>query len=260
MSFRESLPVAVQLYSLRELPGSFDETLSQVSKVGFTAVETVYRTDLPASEMLDLLEKHRLRVISAHVPLGVVEEDLDAVISFNQYIGNSVLVVPALPQELREGKTVEEWQAVGRRLNEIGRRCREAGFLFGYHNHAFEMPVIEGRHALDWLLQSAKQENLFWEPDLAWIVAGGADPLALLERYVGRCPRVHVKDRAPEGQNEEEGGWADVGYGMLDWDTLLPAAKRAGAEWYIVEHDKPSQPVESIRRSLEFLRSKVELL
>ncbi len=92
-------------------------------------------------------------------------------------------------------------------------------------------------------------EHLQWEPDLAWIVRGEADALALLQRYAGRCPCIHVKDLAPEGQNEDEMGFADVGYGTLNWETLLPATQAAGAEWYIVEHDLPKEPIKTIQRS-----------
>jgi sugar phosphate isomerase/epimerase len=149
---------------------------------------------------------------------------------------------------------------VGRLLNLLGSRYRDAGLRLGYHNHAFEMATVDGKLALDWMLESTDPENLFFEPDLAWIVRGGVNPLELLERYQGRCRRIHVKDIAPAGQNEDEDGWADVGYGILDWEQLLPAAKATGAEWYIVEHDNPRDPVKSICRSMEFLRSRADLL
>ena len=45
----------------------------------------------------------------------------------------------------------------------------------------------------------------------------------------------------------------DVGHGILDWSALLPAAKAAGGEWYIVEHDLPKDAFAMARRSYEFL-------
>jgi len=88
---------------------------------------------------------------------------------------------------------------------------------------------------------------------LAWVQRGGQDGVQLLQKYAGRCPRIHCKDVAAEGQNEDQMGFADVGYGMLDWATLLPAARAAGGEWYIVEHDLPAEPLASVRRSFDFL-------
>ena len=120
------------------------------------------------------------------------------------------------------------------------------------------MAVYDGARAIDWLLDSADPENLFWEPDLAWISDGGVDPLEMVERYAGRCPRIHAKDLARPGENEDQMGLADVGYGTLDWEALLPACRAAGAECYIVEHDLPKDPVASVRRSREFLEGRAQ--
>lgn len=257
---KQNLPIAVQLYSLRELPDSFDEMLAKVADAGYTAVETLHDHGLSAEEMLETLNRHNLRAVATHVQLAALQENLDAVIAFHKQIGNSHLILPVPPQAVRQSKDAEAWRQLGRTLNELGARCLDADMQLGYHSHAFEMAVLDGKRAIDWLLGNAELKNLFWEPDLAWIAHGGADPVALLERYAGRCPRVHVKDLAPAGENTDQMGLADVGHGTLDWETILPAAKRAGAEWYIVEHDKPKDPITSVRRSLEFLQSKAELL
>ena len=97
-------------------------------------------------------------------------------------------------------------------------------------------------------------ENLGFEPDLAWVAAGEVDPIALLARYGARCPRIHLKDLARPGESDNERNVTDVGYGTLDWTQLLPAAQQTGAEWFIVEHDLPVDPVASVRRSFDFLQ------
>ena len=63
--------------------------------------------------------------------------------------------------------------------------------------------------------------------------------------------RVHVKDIAPAGENEDEDGWADVGHGMLDWARALAALGRgAGARSVVVEHDKPTDAARFARAQL----------
>jgi sugar phosphate isomerase/epimerase len=94
---------------------------------------------------------------------------------------------------------------------------------------------------------------LTWQVDAAWLVRGGADPLAWLARYTGRVTSVHVKDLAPAGENADEDGWAAVGAGVMDWPALWQAARRAGAKWMVVEHDKPRDPAASIRASREYI-------
>lgn len=246
-----ALPLAVQLYTLRNLPDPIDVVLGQVAAAGYRGVETVSDHGLSAEALRDLLAKHNLQVVSAHVSLPKLESDFNGVLAFNRTIGNLTLVIPALPQELRSSNA-EGWRQVGRRLEELAERVFDEGMHLLYHNHAWEMEPMEGKTALDWLLEAAP--HLEWEPDLAWIVRGAADPLSLLDRYTGRCPRIHVKDLAPEGQGEEEKGFADVGYGTLDWAALLPAAKAAGGEWFIVEHDWPQDPIRTIQRSHDFLQ------
>ncbi len=248
-----NLPVAVQLYSLRMLPDPLDEVLGHVAAAGYRGVETIGDHGLRAKELQALLDKHELHAISTHVALAALEKDLDGIIAFNQEIGNQVITIPFLAPELRPADE-KGWAELGERFGKLGKHIAEAGMRLLYHNHAFEMEKTNGKLMIEWMLDSTDPAYLQWEPDLAWVVRGGADPVALLEKYAGRCPRVHVKDLAPEGTNEEEKGFADVGYGTLDWATLLPAARAAGAEWYIVEHDLPRDPLRTIRRSYDYLK------
>jgi len=253
---KTSTPIAVQLYSLRHLELPFEEILGHVSRIGYHGVETLADHGIPASEMNELLDRYNLKVSSTHVGLPALEENLDHFVTFNKAVGNDVLVVPFLPEEMR-GAGAAGWQAVGNRLGEMARRCADAGMRLGYHNHSFEMEEFEGQLAIDWLLAASQADNVFWETDLAWIQAGEVDPATMLGNYTGRCPLIHAKDLAPAGENQDQMGLADVGYGVLDWETLLPAAQAAGAEWFIVEHDLPKDPLASIERSFDFLAARL---
>ncbi len=247
-------PLAVQLYSLRQMNEPFDQVLANVAAIGYRAVETIGDHGLSADELGALLNKHELQVISTHVKLVELEEQLDEIVAFNQAIGNRTLVISSLPMALRPTNAAG-WVAVGRRLNKLGARCQANGMRLLYHNHEFEMVLCDGRPAIEWMFDHADSSNLGWEPDLAWVAAGRADPLILLETFAGRCPRVHLKDLARPGESDNERGIADVGFGTLDWDRLLPLARESGAEWFIVEHDLPVDPLASIQRSYAFLQT-----
>lgn len=256
---KNTLPLAVQLYSLRNMPESLDERLAKVAELGYRGVETIGTHDLSAAELGDLLEKHGLQAVSSHVSLAALTTDLNGIIRFNQTIGNNTLTISSLPEAERPGDAVG-WQAVGKRLGELGAQIAAADMRLLYHNHAFEMERYDGRRAIEWMLESTEPANLGWEPDLAWIVRGEADPVALLREFAGRCPMIHVKDLHPAGEGEDEKGFADVGHGTLDWAKLLPAAKAAGAEWYIVEHDLPRDPIRTIHRSIITLQGMADRL
>jgi sugar phosphate isomerase/epimerase len=64
-----------------------------------------------------------------------------------------------------------------------------------------------------------------------------------------------VKDIAPDGQNADQDGWADVGAGVMDWRDLWRACRGFGAQWMVVEHDKPADPAQTARASFAFLRN-----
>jgi len=250
--------IALQLYSLRHLSDKFDEIAAAAAQAGFEGVELIPLPDRSGEEAKAILDEHGLQPVSAHVTYEELAEDFASTVAFQQAAGNDYLVLPGPAQEVRAAESGESWRAFGRTLNELGRRCREEGVRLGYHNHAFEMAVYEGARAIDWLLENADPENVLWQPDLAWIRDGGVDPQEMVEKYAGRCPLIHAKDLAPAGENEDQMGLADVGYGTLDWEAILPACRAAGAECYVVEHDLPKDPVASVRRSREFLESRVQ--
>jgi sugar phosphate isomerase/epimerase len=67
---------------------------------------------------------------------------------------------------------------------------------------------------------------------------------------------VHVKDwtKGPDGKmDEKDGAMADVGSGAIDWKRLFAESKKAGIEHYFVENDKPTSPIEDLRKSYTYL-------
>ncbi len=254
MSSPQRPALGVQMYSLRHLDQPLDDILARVAAMGYDGVETVGDQGQSADALRALLEKHGLCVASAHVMMQALLTKFEETIAFHRAIGNQTLVIPIL-MESERGSDAASWRRAGQHLNELGQRVADEGMSLHYHNHQMEMERFGDELVIDLLLQG--NDHVGFEPDLAWIVAGGGDPLALLERYSGRCPRVHVKDLAMSGQNVDQMGLADVGSGTLDWDALLPAAIDAGAEWLIVEHDKPSEPLTSVQNSVDFLRAQL---
>ena len=255
------LPIALQIYTLRSLPQPPAEVLAAVAAAGYAGVEMAgtFAPGMPAAELRRLFDEAGLQVVSAHISIDALEADLPGVVRDQKTLGNKMIIVPWVAPELR-GQTAASWQALGARLARIARRCASAGMGFMYHNHDFEMVIIDGRPAIDWLMQGAAEAGtpIGFEMDVAWAQHGGQDVPTLLQRYTGRVARLHAKDLALDPDaNPAEKGLADVGSGKLDWDAILPAAREAGVEWYVIEHDFPSDPLASIRNSYAFLSAKL---
>jgi sugar phosphate isomerase/epimerase len=245
--------LSIQLYTMRSL-GDLDRILDAVADAGYRHVETVGAHLDDAGATRAKLDARGLDVSSSHVSLAALRERPDAMVDACRTLECNQLFMPAVPPEQRE-MAADGWRVLGRELGQIAERLRRQGIELGYHNHHWEMTHKEGdRTALELLFEAAGTSPLTWQADVAWLVRGGADPKAWLERYRSRLTSAHVKDIAPTGQNADEDGWADVGAGVLDWRDLWQACRRAGARWMVVEHDKPKDPARTARVSFEFLR------
>ncbi|WP_197038247.1 sugar phosphate isomerase/epimerase family protein [Billgrantia saliphila] len=250
-------PIAAQMYTLRDF-GELEEQLAAVRRSGIQAIETVGTQDVTAEELDALLEANELEVVSSHVPLDDLRHRLDETVAFNRAVGNDTLTLPYLDEQARP-TDAEGWQALGRELGDIASRLRDEDFRLAYHNHDFEMEVFEDKTALEHMLDAAGPELLV-ELDVAWVARGGLDPAEYVTRLDDRLFAVHAKDNAPQGTAEEEAGFATLGQGVLEWDTLLPAIDRAGVEWYIIEHDMPLDAEAVIAEGHDFLRDELSSL
>lgn len=118
--------------------------------------------------------------------------------------------------------------------------------LLAYHNHAFEFETFCGdRPGYDVLLAEADPGLVAMEMDLYWTVHAGHDPVAYFDRYPGRFPVLHLKDRTPGG------AMADVGGGGIDFARVFARAEQAGLRHAFVEHDEPRRALPGSIRGAE---------
>ncbi|RVT76181.1 sugar phosphate isomerase/epimerase [Agrobacterium sp. CNPSo 2736] len=244
------LPIAAQMYTLRN-SGTLEEQLAILNRAGVSAVETVDMQKVSAGELNTLLEKHKIKVISSHVPIDKLRGNLDEVITEQKAVGNPVVTVPFLKPEDRP-KDAAGWTAFGKELGGYADKLSAAGLSMAYHNHDFEMVKFDSKTALELLLDAAGPK-LQAEVDVAWVARSGNDPAEFLGTLKGKVFAIHAKDNAPAGTAENERGFATLGTGVLDWKTILPAAKHAGAKWFILEHDLPLDAEAVVTKGNAFL-------
>lgn len=251
------LPIAVQMCTLRDF-GDLEEQMAAVQRAGVDAIETVGDQGVSSDELQELLEEYELEVVSSHIPLDDLRHRLDETMAFNRAIDNDTLTLPYLDESERP-ESIDEWQSLGQELGDIASRLDDEGFRLAYHNHEFEMEMLEGKTALEHMFDAAGP-HLLAELDIAWIARGGLDPTEYVTRFEERLFAVHAKDNAPEGSAEEEGGFATLGMGVLDWETILPAIEATNSEWYIIEHDHPVDAEAVITEGSRFLREELTRL
>jgi sugar phosphate isomerase/epimerase len=242
------LDFSFQLYSARNFP-PLDGVLGRIAALGYKQVEGFGGLYAEAENLAAALKAHGLTMPTAHFGLNQLL-DTDAALKTAETLGIRFLYCPAISKEERENQPASKWIALGETLAKLGETFRSRGFGFGWHNHAFEFaPLADGQLPMDILLTTAAHNE--WEMDVAWVVKGGQDPIAWIKKYGSRINAVHIKDIAPEGQNANEDGWADVGHGTLDWQGLATAIKEhTNARYWVMEHDNPSDVDRFASRSI----------
>lgn len=227
--------ISYQLYSSRNHP--LDETLAMLAELGFDEVEGFDpQIDAPENTRA-MLDKHGLSMPTAHVALATLEAEPDRVIAAARVLGLEAVIVPWLDETERPDDRAG-WRAFAKRLAAAGAPIRAAGLGFAWHNHDYEFTATaDGCLPIE---EIAAAEGVDLELDLAWIFVAGQDPAEWVRRYPGRIIAAHLKDRAEAGENEDEGGWADLGFGVVDYTHILPALNEAEVERWVLEHDNPS--------------------
>ncbi len=244
-----------QLYSSRNFP-PVGETLKMLADLGYQAAEGfggLYADQTSLAALAAGLRATGLKMPSGHFGLDQVEDTPDWAIEVAQSLGMTQVIVPWISPDLRP-KDAAGWRALGARLQKAGAPIVAAGLHFGWHNHDFEFVALpDGTIPQTALFEGGP--DLSWEMDVAWVVRGGADPLAWIEAHKDRIIAAHVKDIAPMGQNLSEDGWADVGHGIVPWGNIMPALRAIGVENFVMEHDNPSDHARFAARALARAKS-----
>jgi sugar phosphate isomerase/epimerase len=237
--------ISYQLYSSRNWDA--DETFAMLAEAGFKEVEGVGPHYEDLSKTRARLDAHGMTMPTGHFAPDLVEKNPEKVIEIASALGINAVIVPFIAPADRP-KTAASWREFATRLAKASEPIISAGLEFCWHNHDFELIPVEGEMPLD--LIAAASDDIKLELDLAWVHVSGQDPVEWLQKYSGRIIAAHVKDVAPKSENTDEDGWADVGYGVMDWKAIKLALDAAGVQRYVIEHDNPNDHIRMATRSL----------
>lgn len=241
------LHISYQLYCSRNFP-PVGSTLKMLATAGYTEVEGYNGLFDDLDGLKKGLAETGLQMTSCHMAPHLLVDDLAGALKIINDLGIKKVFGPYLMPDQRPNDAAG-WAAFGAQLAEIGKPLRDAGVVWGWHNHDFELvELASGEFPLD--LMMATSDDLMVELDLGWVTRAGQDPVAWINKFNGRIAAAHIKDVARAGECTEEDGWADVGQGTMDWPAIHAALGAAGCDHYIVEHDNPNDDRRFATRSL----------
>lgn len=251
------------LYTLRDdMASDAKTTLQAVADAGYKYIEAAGYDNgkfygMTPVEFKKTLKEIGLKPISSHQGT-VTMENADAMIADVKAAGFKYFVIPVPPMGLFTFQ--EEGMVMGMTggadnlagiLDTLGEKCKKAGLKLLYHNHDFEFKKNEnGVVVIDYLLENCNPKFVNFQMDLFWVTKAGANPVAYFKKYPKRFKIWHVKDM------NEDGWFAPVGTGSIDFGPIQAQKKLSGMKYYMVEQDKTftMEPLEAIKVSHEGLK------
>lgn len=251
------------LYTVRDDMGEDAKaTLDKVADAGYAYVEAAGYNEgkfygMTPEDFKAYLESKGLKPVSTHMGM-VTLDNADQLIADVKAAGFEFFTIPVPPmgmftfdpdtRTMGMKGTMEDFANV---LTTLGKKCEAAGLKLLYHNHDFEYKEnADGVVPIVYLLEHTDPKYVNFQMDLFWVTKAGADPVAYFEKYPGRFKSWHVKDM------DEEGKFAPVGEGTIDFGRILKEKKTAGMVKYFVEQDRTwdKKPLEVIVISHEGLK------
>ena len=249
--------IGVELYSFRkQLPGNVPAMLEKISKMGIRELEGGDSYGLPVDEFKSLLKNNNLKMISVSADFGQLAKNPQASVDLAKTYGAKYVVVFWIPHT--DVFTIDDAKNAVTVFNTAGKLLKENGISLCYHAHGYEFGSYGEGTLFDYLAENFNPQYANFEMDVFWIKHPGQDPVALLEKYSGRFPLMHLKDRKT-GTEGNQKGEADVetnvvlGSGDVGIAAIMKAAKKAGVKHYFIE-DESSRSVEHVPISLAYLK------
>jgi sugar phosphate isomerase/epimerase len=246
------IPIALQLYSVREdCARDFPKTLKTVADMGYEGVEFAGYYDRTAEQLRKMLDDLRLKVAGSHIKINtLLGDELKKTVEFNKTLGNQFLIVPSIPEEMRNSKSA--WVKTAKLFNETAEKVKPEGMRVGYHNHYVEFTRLNGEFPWNIFYDAASPEVVM-QLDTGNAMHGQAtadDVLAVMKRYPGRAITVHLKEHS--ATNKE----ALIGEGDVKWKPFFRLCETiGGTKWYIVEQETYAYPpLECAKRCLNNLK------
>lgn len=243
--------IGLQIYSVgRELAADVPKGLKKIKDIGYSTIELAgYRDrkmgEYSVEEYRKLADDAGLKITGSHVrpptrditkdKLGEIADFWKQAVEDHVKFGVKTMVQPMMPNV----PTHDAVKVVCESFNQAGEIAKSAGIKFGYHNHSMEFDRIVkpedkdkksnhrtpvGDVIYDLFLNGTDPGLVFFEMDVYWTVMGANDPLEYFEKYAGRFPVLHIKDRSILGQS-----------GMMNFKNIFTKAYENGLEGFFVE-------------------------
>jgi len=249
--------IGLQMYSLRkQLDEDTAKAVKQVHDWQIEVVEgggNLHGNNIEAFKAM--LDENGISVVSVDTSIDEIRDNPMGAAYKAHFYGAKYATIYWVPHNGEVGFTIDDAKAAVKVLNEGGKVLKEQGITLQYHPHGYEFLPHEDGTMLDYMMQNTTDAK--FQMDVFWIKQGGADPVALLQKYPNRFTSLHLKDRL-KGTENSTNGQADVeanvvlGTGDVGIAAVIKEAKKQGIQYYFIE-DESSRVLQQIPKSMAFI-------
>lgn len=249
--------IGLELYSLRnEFKIDVAGTLAKIKDWKIKFIEGGGTYGLPVPEFKKLLEQNNLEMVSYGAEFNEIAKNPQSVIDNAKAFGSKYIMCAWIPHNKNEFTITDIKKAIDV-FTIFGKLASENSLKFCYHTHGYEFRPYKSGTLFDYLVKNTDPKYINYQMDVFWVKHPGQDPLALLKTYPDRFLMLHLKDRQPGTEGNQDGRAADetnvvLGKGDVGIAAIMKQAKKIGIKYYFIEDESP-KAVEQIPQSLDFL-------
>lgn len=271
---------------------TFEQCVSEMALAGFTGSEVGNKYPRDVEVLKKALDLRGVEICNAWFstflisrPYEETEEGFEKHVAFLAAMGAKVVGVSEqsystqgiLDQPVFEGKHEmddREWELLCKGLNRLGKLSKEKyGVALTFHHHMGT--VVQSAAEVERMMANTDPEYVSLLFDSGHFAYCGEDPVAMVEKYVGRIKHVHLKDIRSEivkKVREEKmsflagvraGAFTIPGDGCVNFDPIFKVLEDASYEGYMVveaEQDPAkANPLEYALRARKFIAEKTGL-
>ena len=249
--------ISIQLYTVRNFQ-PYSEIFNFFFESGITNIELFGLESLDIEDFNNIIGSYNISSKSSHFSFEALDEPLN-IIERAKKMNIQHVIVPAPPIRGDNFKdqfsmNEEDWTIFGKNLSSYVSIFEDFGLTLGYHNHSYEfIPLPSGKLPIECIMDH--NDNLKFEIDLGWAIAGGVDPNPWIMEYSKKIIACHLKDFFDKDKDMlDHNNQSAVGDGFIDWKKIINCVKQTNCELFILEHDNPKDYKDYTLRSLKNLR------
>ena len=253
------MEIGLNLFSIRTaLQNGQDvlDTFKRLKDMGLSYVQ--YSGGIYEIETLQKASKI-LPIVLTHVPYNRIVNDTDKLIeehkSFNCYnIGLGCFPGECLFEKEKCLDVIDQLEIAAEKMSQQGMK------LF-HHNHTGEFYRLFGNKRI-FEMMAERAPHINFTLDTYWLQNSGVSAAEFIETLPRRVECIHLKDYKIDknSRNELVPQFERVGYGNMNFHTIVEKAKAAGTKYFLIEQDDACEKEnmwELIQNSIDYCRGEL---